>query len=127
MITVITGVANFTAAPELQESSKGVKYCRARIACNYWKGNLQETSYFNFTMFGKLAERICNLATKGSKISYVGKLTNNTYTDSEGVKHSEIAIEAIDAEVISGYAARGNDNDIVPTPLSEFDGGDIPF
>ncbi len=62
------------------------------IATNeYYKNNkgelIKETQWHNVKAWGKTAENMSNLLSKGDEVMVQGKLTYRTYEDNDGKKH----------------------------------------
>lgn len=106
------------AKPELKIAKDGSKkYCNCGISVKGRK-KILETGYydrtiFNFTAFGKNAERLCDFCDKGTRINLFGELSMNKYTTQENVvnergvveskekKHSFIQINCTDFTILS--------------------------
>ena len=75
---------NLTKAPELKYTQSGKAYLRASIAVSRKK---DETDFFELVAWEKTAEFISKYFVKGSRIIVEGRLQNNNYTDTKGIKH----------------------------------------
>ncbi len=47
---------------------------------------VEETTWHNLVIWGKSAEILAKYTDKGSEVAIEGKISNNNYTDKEGVK-----------------------------------------
>lgn len=90
---------SLTKTPTLQETASGKKFTTFTVAINdYWKdkdGELaQKSTYVNVTCWGKLAQNVCKYLSKGKHIMAEGRLSSDSYTDSNGKQHHLLRVEA---------------------------------
>jgi single-strand DNA-binding protein len=90
---------NITREPEYKETPHGCKVCRIPIAVNRFHKNsdgqgLEEVSYFDVEVFGKLAEYCQTRTEKGRGIRVVGRLKQDRWKTAEGKNTSRISIAA---------------------------------
>ncbi len=76
---------------ETFELSGGKKVAKATLATSesFYNKNgdrVDNTDWHNLVAWGKTAELMANLGTKGAKIAVSGKITNRSYEDKSGVK-----------------------------------------
>jgi len=76
---------------ETFEFSEGKKVAKATLATSesFYNKNgdrVENTDWHNLVAWGKTAELMANLGTKGAKIAVSGKITNRSYEDKTGVK-----------------------------------------
>ena len=76
---------------ETFEINGGKKVAKATLATSesFYNKNgdrVENTDWHNLVAWGKTAELMANLGTKGSKIAISGKITNRSYEDKAGVK-----------------------------------------
>ena len=70
--------------------------------------DVTETSHFKVVAFG----RMCDIPVKeGSGVRIVGRLKQNIWTDSDGMKHSEVQIVAEHIEIKKKEFSNGLNND----------------
>lgn len=90
------GAGNLTKDPISGSTTKGTAYCNFSIGCNSRNG----VSFFDITVFGKLAE-VCNeYLTKGRQIFLEGRLQQDTYTDKGGNRVSKLKIVADNVQFV---------------------------
>lgn len=84
MINKVILMGRLCADPELRNTQSGIAVCRFRIAVNrqYSKNSDQKAEFVN------------RYFRKGSMIIVEGKLQNADYTDSNGVKHYAMDVQA---------------------------------
>lgn len=93
-------------------------------------GNKKEyTSWIPCKVFGRLADVVQNLVTKGSQLYVEGEFNVNNYTDDSGNKKSFTCINVTSFQVLGNFKERGSSNDYRE---DECDGpydedGDMPF
>ena len=90
-IKFLAGVGNLTADVEAREVEKkdGEKIFVAggnkqSIAFNYWEDNERKTLFFPIEAWGKTAENLGKLGTKGRQLCVVGRLEERSYTNQAG-------------------------------------------
>ncbi|MCB0686636.1 MAG: single-stranded DNA-binding protein [Saprospiraceae bacterium] len=76
---------------ETHEFSAGKKIAKATMATteSYYNKDgdrVENTDWHNLVAWGKTAELMANLGTKGAKIAISGKISNRSYEDKSGIK-----------------------------------------
>ncbi len=89
---------NLVRDPELKYTEKGTAVCHFAVASNrYFKQDdekQEEVSYFDITVWSRLAE-VCNeYLSKGRGVRVVGRLKQDRWEDSEGKTRSKVQIIA---------------------------------
>ncbi len=89
---------NLVRDPELKYTEKGTAVCHFAVASNrYFKQDdekQEEVSYFDITVWSRLAE-VCNeYLTKGRGVRVVGRLKQDRWEDSEGKTRSKVHVIA---------------------------------
>ena len=106
LVNRVTLIGNLGIDVETRELGNGTKVAKTRIATNesYTKdGNkVEKTEWHNLVAWGKTADLLARLCSKGSKVAVQGKLTNRSWEDKDGQKRyiSEIVVDEF--YVISG-------------------------
>ena len=94
-------------------TSNGQARANITIAVNRSKKQgeewVDETSFFDITVWGKTAENLKPYFTKGSKIAVEGYLKQDRW-EKDGQKHSRISIVAEHVELCGGRKEGGNTN-----------------
>mgnify|MGYP002344184972 FL=1 len=90
---------NITREPEYKETPHGCKVCRIPLAVNhYYKNNdgqgVEEVSYFDVEVFGKMAEYCQTRTEKGRGMRVVGRLKQDRWKTTDGKNASRISIIA---------------------------------
>lgn len=89
---------NLTRDPELRYTAKGTAVCRFSIACNRsYKQEDQrqeEVSYFDVTMWSRLAEICAEYLVKGRGVRVVGRLKQDRWEDDSGNRRSRVEVIA---------------------------------
>lgn len=86
-------VGNLTRDPELRFSPTGTAVASLSVAVNRKRNDVEETSYFDVTAFGTLAEHVAELP-KGCRVIVVGRLIQQQWQTKEGDKRSKVAVIA---------------------------------
>lgn len=133
-------VGRITKDPELRYTQSETAVTSFSIANNKtWSKNgekQEQTSFFNCTAWGKVAEIIAEHCKKGARIGVEGRLNQSTWQDNDGNKKSKIDVTVENFQFLDGkrdqeHSGNGNNeqapsfNDIpAENPFSD---DDIPF
>jgi single-strand DNA-binding protein len=128
-------LGNLGADPELRMTNGGQAVLKLRLATSEKyldreKQRQEKTEWHSVVIWGRRAEALAKILTKGSRIFVEGSLRTTSYENKEGTKvyRTEIVAQNI---LLQGGGQRGNvadDNagDGVPDePVEDF--GDLPF
>ena len=93
----ITVVGNVVRPPELKNLASGSTTVRFTVAINRKVSDREQTSYFDVTAFGSLAENVASCLDKGTRVIVSGRLEQRSWEDKDGNKRSatEIIAEAV--------------------------------
>lgn len=99
-------IGRLGAQPEVMTFENGKKMARFSLATNERykdkQGEWQEnTQWHNVKAWGKTAERIAKLLTKGQEVVVEGKLVHTNYETKTGEKRYETLIEVSDFLMLS--------------------------
>jgi len=95
--TSVTVVGNLVHDPEIAFSNEGKARVSFSIAVNKeTQGGEKYTSYFDVTVWGKIAENISNSLHKGDRVVVFGQLKQSTFEAKDGSKKSKVEIVASD-------------------------------
>ena len=87
---------NLTADPEIRSTPNGTEVLTFSIGNNRsYKVNdeyVQEASFFNVEVWGRLATACANNLSKGRGVRVVGRLKQDRWTDEYGAKRSKVKI-----------------------------------
>lgn len=121
-------IGNLTKDPELKYTKSNTPVATYTIAINIEYGEKKETDYINVKTWGKRGEFIKKYFKKGQAIALTGRLKNNNYEDSNGIKH--YGIEVI-TENIEFVGHKKEEVIIEPkeefTPSFDLDDDELPF
>lgn len=99
-------VGRITKDSELSYTTGGTAKLSASIACNRSvKKNEQwtdEASFFDVTIWGKLAENMSKFLLKGKQVAVCGCLQQDRWSDKEGNKRSKVYIVADTVQLLGG-------------------------
>lgn len=107
-------IGRLTRDPELKtigETSVG-KFSIA-VGSSYKKGNekIDETSFFDCEVWGKLADVLGQYATKGKQICIEGKLKQKTWDGQDGKKMSKVKIRVETFQLLGSRDGQPNNSD----------------
>lgn len=120
MLNKVILMGRLTADPELRQTTSGVSSCRFRVAVDRsYKSKdsgERQADFINVTAWRQTAEFVSRYFSKGKMIIVEGSLRNNDYTDSNGVKHYSMDVQADNvsfgesksAAAANGIEASGN-------------------
>ena len=105
-------LGNLTRDPEIRYSQgeKQIAVARFSIAVNRRFANDGETNadFLNCTAFGKTAEFVEKYFRQGSRMSLVGRIENNNYTNKNGEKVYSVQIIVEEVEFAERKSAQSN-------------------
>ena len=96
-------IGNLTADPELRTTTSGKQVCSFTVAVNRRQknGNENQADFFRVSVWNQLAEVCQKYLAKGRKVSVVGRVSVEEYTDKSGKLRSNLCLLAEDVEFIS--------------------------
>lgn len=96
-------IGNLTADPELRTTTSGKQVCSFTVAVNRRQknGNENQADFFRVSVWNQLAEVCQKYLAKGRKVSVVGRVSVEEYTDKSGKMRSNLCLLAEDVEFIS--------------------------
>ncbi|MGH9067170.1 MAG: single-stranded DNA-binding protein [Acidimicrobiales bacterium] len=96
----VTVVGNITREPELRYSNAGRGFAGFGLAVNRRWQNRQtqeweeQTSFFEVSCFGDMAENVAGSCPKGARVVVVGRLNQDRWETAEGDSRSAVKIMA---------------------------------
>ena len=113
---------------EVSYMQSGTAVGKVSVAVNRsYKSNEQwadEASFFDITMFGKLAENLRKYLEKGTRVAVQGSLRQERWTAKDGGTRSRVVIIADTVQLLDGRKEKGEESTAEPT--TEFP-EDIPY
>lgn len=104
--TTITICGNVVSEPELRFTPAGAAVCKFRIASTPRKFDKQTNAwtdgdplFLGVSVWRQQAENVAESVAKGARVVVVGRLTQRSYEDREGVKRTVYEIEADDVAI----------------------------
>lgn len=96
---------NLTEAPELFETNAGKEFCKFNLAVRREyvdeKTGEAPTDFFRCTAWGNQAHAIAKYQRKGNKLTVVGNIYANTFTDKDGIKRTNYEVQVKDVEFLT--------------------------
>lgn len=133
-INTVVLIGNLTRDMDLSYFQSGSAFGKLSIAVNrsFVKqgSKVDEVSYFDVTLFGKMAEGLKQYLTKGKKIAITGSLKQERWNDSNGNARSKVSILADSVQLLGGNKTPEKVNQIADTFGGEVQQEfkeDIPF
>jgi len=112
-------IGNLTRDPELKTTNNDKQVCKFTVAVQ----DNEQTYFFNVASWGNQGEAIAKYCKKGSKIAVMGKLTQRSYENKDGVKMTAVEIFAQEVEFMS----KGENKEKERPELTPVEDGQLPF
>ncbi len=110
-INQVVLVGRLTRDAELRYTNSGMAVSKFAIAVNRVKrsGDQRETetSFFDCTMFGKIAESLNQYMTKGKQLAVTGELRQSRW-ESDGQSRSKVEVVVNNIQLLGGRSAGNN-------------------
>ena len=124
-------LGNLTRDPEIRYSQgeKQIAVARFSLAVNrrFAKDGETNADFFNCTAFGKTAEFVEKYFRQGSRMSLVGRIENNNYTNKNGEKVYSVQIMVEEVEFAERKSAQSNNQTQNQNQPAQTNGGDDDF
>ena len=143
-INTVVLVGRLVRDSELSYSQSGYAFLKFSVAVNRSKKQgdsyVDDPSFFDVVLFGKMGEAIVNYMTKGKQVCVGGSLKQDRWEEQDGSKRSKVHIEADTVQLLGGAKQSGGnggnvDQEYNPASAPKTMGanaaqpsdGDIPF
>ena len=124
-------LGNLTRDPEIRYSQgeKQIAVARFSLAVNrrFAKDGETNADFLNCIAFGKTAEFIEKYFRQGSRMSLVGRIENNNYTNKNGEKVYSVQIMVEEVEFAERKSAQSNNQTQNQNQPAQTNGGDDDF
>ena len=104
-LNLVSIIGRLTRDVELKYTTTGTAIAELSIACNrsVKRGESWETdvSYFDATMYGRMAEGVKPYLTKGKMVAIIGHLKQDRW-EKNGQKFSKVRIEVEELQLLGG-------------------------
>jgi single-strand DNA-binding protein len=100
-MNVLSATGNISANAELRYLPNGDPVMQFNFALNSGYGERQVTTWLRCSLFGKRAETLSPMLTKGTKVGITGELTNRPYTDKQGNEKHSLELRVNDLTLLS--------------------------
>lgn len=124
-------LGNLTRDPEIRYSQgeKQIAIARFSLAVNrrFAKDGETNADFFNCTAFGKTAEFVEKYFRHGSRMSLVGRIENNNYTNKNGEKVYSVQIMVEEVEFAERKSAQSNNQTQNQNQPTQTNGADDDF
>ena len=119
----ITIAGNVGKDIELKYLPSGMAVANFSVADTTGKDDKRKTMWHNVTVFGDLAENTAGSVVKGTRVVVEGRLTEDKFTNKEGVEVTRIKVLADDVSISVRFGAY----EPVQPAASGSDPSDEPF
>lgn len=124
-------LGNLTRDPEIRYSQgeKQMAVARFSLAVNrrFAKDGETNADFLNCTAFGKTAEFVEKYFRQGSRMSLVGRIENNNYTNKNGEKVYSVQIMVEEVEFAERKSAQSNNQTQNQNKPAQANGADYDF
>ena len=124
-------LGNLTRDPEIRYSQgeKQMAVARFSLAVNrrFAKDGETNADFLNCTAFGKTAEFVGKYFRQGSRMSLVGRIENNNYTNKNGEKVYSVQIMVEEVEFAERKSAQSNNQTQNQNQPAQTNGSDDDF
>lgn len=93
-MSAVTVVGNLQDAPELRFTSSGKAVANFTVRESYGKGEDKKSSWYDVTVWDKLAEHVAESLLARDRVIVVGRLDQQTWETQDGSKRSKVQIVA---------------------------------
>lgn len=129
-MNVINAIGNIGQDAELRFLPNATPVAQFSFALTSGYGDKQVTTWLRCSLFGKRAETLAPMLTKGTKIGITGELTNKPYTDKNGNDKYSLDVRVNDVTLLGkkdGATSNAPSQDMQSNkPAVNFE-DDIPF
>jgi len=123
----ITLVGNVTKDAEIRYTQGGDAILGFSVADN--QGKDKPAIYWNCSLFGKRAESLAPFIVKGGKVTVVGTVTEDQFTDKNGNDRKAMKVRVSDIALQGGAKEQSEEQPrraAAPAPAAD-DSDDVPF
>lgn len=101
-MSVIVVLGNLGGEPELKYTQTGTPILEFSLADSVGYGDKKRTVWFRCAIFGKRAETLAPMLSKGNKVQVVGSFEPREWEDKEGAKHVSLDIKVNELNFAGG-------------------------
>lgn len=111
----IVVVGNIGRNPEVKFTPQGQQVCEFSVATNEKRTNGEiETTWFQISLWGKLAENTSQYLSKGREVYIEGRLRVREWTDREGRTRFSLEVNATEVRFLGNRANETNSQEEIP-------------
>ena len=99
-MNVLNAIGNIGQSAELKYLPDSTPVAQFSFALQAGYGDKQVTTWLRCSIFGKRAETLTPMLTKGTRIGITGELTNRPYTDKQGVEKYSLELRVSDVTLL---------------------------
>ena len=101
----LNAIGNIGQSAELKYLPDSTPVAQFSFALQAGYGDKQVTTWLRCSIFGKRAETLAPMLTKGTRIGITGELTNRPYTDKQGVEKHSLELRVSDVTLLGNKDA----------------------
>jgi single-strand DNA-binding protein len=99
-MNVLSCIGNIGQDAELRFLPNATPVCQFSFALSSGFGDKQVTTWLRCSVYGKRAETLAPMLTKGTRIGITGELTNREYADKSGVTKQSLEVRVSDVTLL---------------------------
>jgi len=119
-MNVITIAGGVTRDAELKYLNDGTAIASFSVADSLGK---DKTQYLNCSLFGRRAESLAQYILKGTKVTVVGQVTEDSWTDKNGQERKSMKVRVNDIALQS----KAQESRAPAPAQADIDESDVPF
>lgn len=97
----VTLIGNVTRDVEVGDAN-GTRYAKLALATNKKVKGQDQASFWNVTLFGKLADIAAQYVKKGNPVFIDGEISQRKYTDKNGIERLSVDVTANSIQLLGG-------------------------
>lgn len=117
---IATIAGNVGKDAELKSTNDGTPYCRFSVAVSTGWGDRKATTWWDVTRWGKSAEKLAPMLTKGTKVTASGEVSTREH---EGKTYLQLRADHVRLQGDKREATTGTDNRAAPRSQPPQTGG----
>ena len=104
-MNVLNAIGNIGKDAELRFTPSNEPVAQFSFALQSGYGDKQVTTWLNCNVWGKRAETLAPILTKGTRIGITGELTNRKYVDKQGAEKYSLEVRISDVTLLGNKDA----------------------
>lgn len=121
----LSAIGNIGQEPELRFLPDATPVLQFSFALTSGYGAKQVTTWLRCSLFGKRAETLESMLTKGTRVGITGELTNRPYADKSGVEKHSLELRVNDLTLLGSKSDSTGENVASQSQAMQSNGQDL--